>query len=92
MLAEGAAGACNANCNANRAESRRTWVNGGQGMKKAPDRMMLVRSLFVLFSVVARDGIEPSTFRFSVGRSYQLSYLAGVSAFADVLHRTDPAP
>ena len=25
---------------------------------------------------VARDGIEPSTFRFSVGRSYQLSYLA----------------
>ena len=26
--------------------------------------------------VVARDGIEPSTFRFSVGRSYQLSYLA----------------
>jgi hypothetical protein len=27
-------------------------------------------------AVVARDGIEPSTFRFSVGRSYQLSYLA----------------
>ena len=26
---------------------------------------------------MARDGIEPSTFRFSVGRSYQLSYLAG---------------
>ncbi len=26
---------------------------------------------------VARDGVEPSTFRFSVGRSYQLSYLAG---------------
>ena len=26
--------------------------------------------------VVARDGVEPSTFRFSVGRSYQLSYLA----------------
>ena len=25
---------------------------------------------------MARDGIEPSTFRFSVGRSYQLSYLA----------------
>jgi hypothetical protein len=25
---------------------------------------------------VARDGVEPSTFRFSVGRSYQLSYLA----------------
>lgn len=26
---------------------------------------------------VARDGVEPSTFRFSGGRSYQLSYLAG---------------
>ena len=25
---------------------------------------------------VARDGVEPSTFRFSGGRSYQLSYLA----------------
>lgn len=26
--------------------------------------------------MVARDGVEPSTFRVSVGRSYQLSYLA----------------
>ena len=26
--------------------------------------------------VVARAGVEPATFRFSVGRSYQLSYLA----------------
>ena len=26
---------------------------------------------------VARGGVEPPTFRFSVGRSYQLSYLAG---------------
>ena len=31
---------------------------------------------FPLFKLVARDGVEPSTFRFSVGRSYQLSYLA----------------
>jgi hypothetical protein len=30
-------------------------------------------------SVVARDGVEPSTFRFSGGRSYQLSYLAGAT-------------
>ena len=28
-------------------------------------------------SLVARAGIEPATFRFSGGRSYQLSYLAG---------------
>ena len=28
--------------------------------------------------VVARGGVEPPTFRFSVGRSYQLSYLAAV--------------
>jgi hypothetical protein len=28
--------------------------------------------------VVARGGVEPPTFRFSVGRSYQLSYLAEV--------------
>jgi hypothetical protein len=34
-------------------------------------------------STVARDGVEPSTFRFSVGRSYQLSYLA-------VLHHAKP--
>ena len=27
--------------------------------------------------MVARAGIEPATFRFSGGRSYQLSYLAG---------------
>jgi hypothetical protein len=28
-------------------------------------------------NVVARGGIEPPTFRFSGGRSYRLSYLAG---------------
>ena len=28
--------------------------------------------------VVARGGVEPPTFRFSVGRSYQLSYLAAL--------------
>jgi hypothetical protein len=31
---------------------------------------------FALVRVVARGGVEPPTFRFSVGRSYQLSYLA----------------
>jgi hypothetical protein len=31
-------------------------------------------------SGVARGGIEPPTYRFSGGRSYQLSYLAGCAA------------
>ena len=30
--------------------------------------------------MVARGGVEPPTFRFSVGRSYQLSYLALLDA------------
>jgi hypothetical protein len=34
----------------------------------------------MLVRVVARGGVEPPTFRFSVGRSYQLSYLAGRAA------------
>ena len=29
---------------------------------------------------MARGGVEPPTFRFSVGRSYQLSYLAAPAA------------
>ena len=33
----------------------------------------------VIGSEVARAGIEPATFRFSGGRSYQLSYLAGTA-------------
>ncbi len=31
--------------------------------------------LFALVSAVGRGGVEPPTFRFSGGRSYQLSYL-----------------
>ena len=37
---------------------------------------------------VARGGVEPPTFRFSVGRSYQLSYLAVTDGFSSV--RGDP--
>lgn len=35
--------------------------------------------------MVARGGIEPPTFRFSGGRSYRLSYLAGSSMCLTVL-------
>ena len=34
-------------------------------------------ALSCIYDVVARGGIEPPTFRFSGGRSYRLSYLAG---------------
>src|SRR5262249_48356564 len=33
--------------------------------------------------VVARGGVEPPTYRFSGGRSYQLSYLAGRARYAE---------
>ena len=36
----------------------------------------LVEQTLPLVRMVARGGVEPPTFRFSVGRSYQLSYLA----------------
>jgi hypothetical protein len=39
-------------------------------MSNAPER-----TVSGAFSQVGRDGIEPSTFRFSGGRSYRLSYL-----------------
>ncbi len=38
---------------------------------------MSLTSRNILVEMVARAGIEPATFRFSGGRSYQLSYLAG---------------
>ena len=37
---------------------------------------ILVDGEFCLVVMVARAGVEPATFRFSGGRSYQLSYLA----------------
>src|SRR5690606_39276077 len=39
--------------------------------------------------VVARAGIEPATFRFSGGRSYQLSYLAGMGKSIEHAVRAD---
>lgn len=42
----------------------------GTGVKNPPDQVACQGDN------VARAGIEPATFRFSGGRSYQLSYLA----------------
>ena len=39
---------------------------------------------------VARGGVEPPTFRFSVGRSYQLSYLADRLEADPVARKTIP--
>ena len=43
---------------------------------RPPTTHDLQERTFPLVRVVARGGVEPPTFRFSVGRSYQLSYLA----------------
>src|SRR6478672_8001313 len=40
--------------------------------------------------MVARAGIEPATFRFSGGRSYQLSYLAGTAPAEQNRNRASP--
>ena len=50
---------------------------------RAPDTRKTTRHQVVL--EVARAGIEPATFRFSGGRSYQLSYLAGRASCLAVL-------
>src|SRR6202011_730458 len=53
--------------------------------REKPERIPL--GLPWLFSAVARGGVEPPTYRFSGGRSYQLSYLA---PDADGHHGGDP--
>jgi hypothetical protein len=50
----------------------------------------LIKRIFSLVRVVARGGVEPPTFRFSVGRSYQLSYLAIVGRTRPTMYRGDP--
>ncbi len=55
-----------------------------RGPQRARDQGIRVRGRVV----VARGGVEPPTFRFSVGRSYQLSYLAVGSALLPT--RSDP--
>jgi hypothetical protein len=50
----------------------------GDSRKKKPrlPGSILVDGVFSLYIAVARAGVEPATFHFSGGRSYQLSYLA----------------
>ena len=50
-------------------------LNGPRKRRTATGKR-LIRCAFVPCRAVARGGVEPPTFRFSVGRSYQLSYLA----------------
>src|SRR4051812_13017337 len=58
-------------------------VNASAGPEPVPGR----DSRHVTFGdAVARGGVEPPTFRFSVGRSYQLSYLAGCTRGAKRVH------
>ena len=38
-------------------------------------RTVIMVRAFLLVDIVVRGGVEPPTFRFSGGRSYQLSYL-----------------
>ena len=45
-------------------------------LRRTHDEARAVGPGLVVDSAVARGGVEPPTFRFSVGRSYQLSYLA----------------
>ena len=50
----------------------------------------LIERAFPLVRMVARGGVEPPTFRFSVGRSYQLSYLAVRTGQTGQISRSDP--
>jgi len=57
----------------------RSWTVTSPGARMSRTERLTTDLWFRLDSLlagVARDGIEPSTFRFSGGRSYRLSYLA----------------
>ena len=65
--------------------ARVTWLSSRSGFTGASLRLQDRR----VTSLVARGGVEPPTFRFSVGRSYQLSYLA-VPSWAGGNHTREP--
>jgi hypothetical protein len=58
-------------------QGRSTAVNGGSSTAGPRSRQTALTCEGVRLGRVARAGVEPATFRFSGGRSYQLSYLAG---------------
>ena len=64
--------------NGKKAVATLTWRDTGEKRR--------ANHVLALLQGVARGGVEPPTFRFSVGRSYQLSYLAGVR------HRSTGSP
>src|SRR6476659_601437 len=55
---------------------RSTAVTGGRVPPRGMDTKDPPDQAICRGDLVARAGIEPATFRFSGGRSYQLSYLA----------------
>ena len=65
--------------------------NGGQTLRndesRKPERCSDLR-----LSAVGRGGVEPPTFHFSGGRSYQLSYLPPRSAFGTLRSARGAAP
>ena len=49
-------------------------------MRPEPGSKKVFDQEYCLVEVVVRGGVEPPTFRFSGGRSYQLSYLTKTGA------------
>ena len=55
---------------------RRNWRSHSRELRSRKDPHVAGLDWVTRIVLVARGGVEPPTFRFSVGRSYQLSYLA----------------
>jgi hypothetical protein len=52
---------------------------------------LILLKIYMCSDLVVRGGVEPPTFRFSGGRSYQLSYLTSTGAH-EAECRTTPLP
>jgi hypothetical protein len=67
-----------------------SWSPSGGGHESAESAFVLVRALGISSKLVVRGGVEPPTFRFSGGRSYQLSYLTLAGAGTGCRLRSEP--